>query len=419
MMRNSLIVIVFLALLTSCSNDDVEAKSDALEQQVTSIPVLCQPSKVASGIETDEDETMGKVIHKQFKEGDKLFFSQNISEGRPNFTNPYNENPPLYVYEYKEAEEEERATWDDGYNFKCPDGMKPFDWNKAASLGSVGNVFQFYAFHFPNNPNNNEIKFEVQSDQTDLNNFLKSDILGAYHATSSLHTRMRFRLFHLMVYLKVTLYVPVYESKVSDQMPPESDQMPPEYEYSGFDKGAVKGAFVMNAYTNFDINWNAKRSSDTEAPIVQSSDNKTNIKMYGHEADEDETTTLNVKEYYANSLIETDKVREYQFSVLFPPSEEYNDNNGKSNFLCFVLDTPHENERKYYYFSTSQKVDGAEISFTQGTLQELKLYLLRGTNQTILIGANILPWKEAGTDMTLTEDKSASEGGTENNDIWQ
>ena len=412
MMRNSLIVIVFLALLTSCSNDDVEAKSDALEQQVTSIPVLCQPSKVASGIETDEDETMGEVIHKQFNEGDKLFFSQRTSTSSPNFTNPENESHPLYVYEYyKEAEEEEGATWDDGYNFKCPTVMKPFDWNKAASRGSVGNVFQFYAFHFPNNPNNNEIKFEVQSDQTNLDNFLNSDILGAYHATSSLHTRLRFRLFHLMVYLKVILYVPIYKGEEVTS----GDN--PQYRYSGFEKGAVQGAFVMNANTAFSISWTVPRSSDIEAPLIESSkDSKQNIKMYRHPSDES-IIEINPKEYYTDQSLGPDEVRKYEFSVLFP-SQTFGDN---EKFLCFVLKAQ-ENQMKYYYFSKPQLVGNGNddtYSLTQGTLQQLELYLPRTTNETILIGANILPWKEAGTDMTLTEDKSASEGGTENNQTLQ
>lgn len=222
--------------------------------------------------------------------------------------------------------------------------------------------------------------------------------MGAYHATSSIYTRMRFRLYHLMTYLKVTLYVPVYKGEFSE---------PEKQNYSGFNAGALKGGYLLNAITDFSIEWAASKSSDTEAPLVQSnqSSQRKNIKMYRHQVDEDATVSLPVKDYYNGSvdgvIDDMDEVRVYNFSVIFP-TQAFSD-----NFLCFALTTP-GGDVKYYYFSGSQLLgaDSDSYGLTQGTLQQLYLYLPRKTNQTVLVGAKILPWQNAQTDMTVSKQQN-------------
>ena len=392
-MKNSFIVIVFLVLLVSCSNDDVEVKADAIEQQVTSVSVLCQQRKAAQGIDTEEQDDA--IINNGFTSGDRLYFSQRTVSADPNF-NPENKEHPLYVYEYDESDES-GADWDNGYNFLCLDGTTPFDWKTVEKLGSVGNAFSMFAFHFPVE---NQVRFYVETDQRGnegnryaIDNFKKSDIMGAYHATSSLYTRLRFRLFHLMVYLKVTLYVPVFES---------SYQSETDAGFSGFDEGAMQEAFVMNASTGFDIEWSTVRSSDIEPPHTKPVEStKNRIYMYCHEPDEGNTKELDVTDFYTGDNITKDKVREYNFSVLFPEQ-----NFGANNFLCFVL-KGQEGDNKYYYYKNGNQVSGNDernYSLTQGTLQQLYLYLPRKTNETILVGAKILPWKDATTGMTVTKD---------------
>lgn len=374
-MKYTLTTILFsLAVFASCGYNESEEQYDAVEQEINSIFVLCQQRKIASGINIDEEGDDSSII---FKEGDKLYISQMGAS-----TDPDIKGTP-YIYEYHENKD---AKWEDNENFSPIPDKSAIDWTTVKGFGSVGNTFSFYAMHFPID---NEVKFSVEQNQRTKEDFMKSDIMGAYHATSSLYTRLRFRLFHLMVYLKVTLYVPVYEDTQDGS----------NISYSGFYKDAVQGAFVMNAHTGFSIEWRANRSSDTEAPLTQPAGGKANIAMFGPLSNEEETE-IEVKKYYTKEDLGTDRVRVYNFSVLFP-AQTFGD-----NFLCFALKTPNET-MKYYYFSGSQIIGESEnYSLTQGTLQQLYLYLPRKTNETILVGAKILPWKDAVTDMTVTKQDS-------------
>ena len=438
-MRHTLTAISVLAVLASCSSHDAEMPFEGVEEQVSTVSVLCQSRTAAAGILTgadgdaSDDGQDGKedtsdrafgdilpIINDSFEEGNSsdktgslLYFSQQGPESEPNFSDDSEDvSPYLYIYEYKKNEEE-AASWEKGYNFSKIKDRKPLNWRDVKTLGSVGNAFSMYAFYFPvdNKTRVRDKRFYVEKDQRgpdtnpyDESNFRKSDIMGAYHATSLLYTRLRFRLFHLMVYLKVTLYVPVYDDTV--EWPEDGNIDNTDMKYSGFKEGAVKNAYVLDADTDFSIEWRANRSSDTEAPLTQSAGNKANIIMYQHKPDNEICEEFNVKDYYTNDNITDDRVRAYNFSVLFP-SQPFANN---SNFLCFELETP-DGSYKYYYFSANQIVGDKSANFglTQGTLQQLYLYLPRKENETILVGAKILDWAGALTDMTVTKDPSGGD----------
>lgn len=380
-LHHTIIIMLFLASLVSCDNHD-RGEQDIIEQQVTSVSVSRQQRKSALDIETRTDDDMDDaLIIDSFDDSSLLYFSQLGPTGSPNFSDEgETASPYLYIYEYKKNED---AEWKDGYNFSVLSNRKPLDWSTVKNVGSVGNAFSLYAFYFPGDQ---KVRFNVEDDQTKKDNFMKSDIMGAYHATSSLYTRLRFRLFHLMVYLKVTLYVPDYEYI--------------DNSYSGYKDGDLKGAYVLDAYTNFDIEWRANRSSDTEAPLTKATGSKSNIKMYGHPSNEQDIIIeeFDVTKYYTKENMGKDKVRVYNFSVLFP-NQSFSD-----NFLCFALQSPVSDEMKYYYFSASQIISNSDsYGLTQGTLQQLYLYLPRKTNETILVGAKILPWSNGSTEMTVTQ----------------
>lgn len=418
-MKHKLILFLFvLAASTACVHDDSEeSETDArrqasvyvsYEQPRTAPGIVLQGAEGTEGTEGVSDTA--PIIIKDFKAGDLLYFSQLTNTSAPNFTVLDDLSHPLYIYQYKQKD----ASWEKGFNFESTDDNNIFDWGTAEKNGSVGNAFSFFAFYYPENPtieSKGPDTFRVKDDQRggeadryDQSNFKKSDIMGAYHATSSLYTRMRFRLFHLMVYLKVTLYVPVYEDSGKES----------EKTYSGFKEGALQDAFVMNAQTDFTIEWQANRSSDTEAPLTQAVGDKRSIVMYRHPSDEEEIKIIDVKDYYTQDDIGQDRVRAYTFSVLFPAQTFSND------FLCFPILAPNNETMKYYYFASSQILGGADenkFGLSQGTLQELSLYLPRMTNETVLVDAKILPWHNAATDMTVTQGttQDTAEGGESQN----
>ena len=384
MRKKKLFLLISIPILVSCADDGFP--DDRKEAPVDAIYGAATTRVIAEGISEDDKDL---IIIDSFDGNSILYFSQLGTTLDPNFDPEVQDESKPYCYRYNYVLES-GANWDKGYNFKKIDETEAFDWDRVPTIGSVGNAFSFYAMHFPVN---NTVRWDVETDQSNLNNFQCSDIMGAYHATSSAYTRMRFRLFHLMVYLHVRLYVPVYREEVNND----------NYNYSGFEAGAVEGAYILNAYTGFNIEWRTNRTSDTMAPLTTASGDKEHIKVLAHEPNNDESFELYVKHYYDKGDLEFDEVREYHFSVIFP-SQEFGD-----NFLCFAL-RDKNNALRYFYFSGKQVLgDGSNYSLSQGTLQQLSLYLPRYTNETILIGANILPWNNSVTDMTVSKDEPTTD----------
>lgn len=340
----------------------------------------------------DDSEDTDTISVSDFSDGSLIYISQMGTTVNPDFSDGATSN--LYIYQYEENED---ATWTQEFNFVTTEESDPIYWSVVKGLGQVGNSFSLYGMYFPIDQ---QIRFNVESDQSDIDNFRKSDIMGAYHATSALYTRLRFRFFHLMTYLKVTLYVPVEQ--------PNSDNTG----YTGFGEDAVINAYLINAATDFNIDWRANRSSDSEAPLLHlpESPSYSNITMFEAEPD-NKVTTITVSDYYeyvdddnddSNNIIE-DEVRTYHLSVLFP-AQTFSD-----NMICFSLRRPGddgEGEGNYvnYYFAASQLMTGgSEFRFRQGTMQYLSLYVPRFANKTMVVGAKLLGWTDASTGMTVVD----------------
>lgn len=374
-----------LVFLTSCQDTVSLSEAENHTDEVRSIMV-----HLGTKAEGDTEFVADITDQNQLGEGSILYISQlgtTLDPFQIDNTGNYTNN--VYPYEWYENEE---ANWDQDYNFQASPETTPIKWATVRNNGSVGNAFSFYSLYFPVD---NEIKFNVQQDQSVLEDFLRSDIMGAYHATSSLYSRLRFKLFHLMVNFKVTLYVPVYRQENEG--------------YSGFAQNGFQNAVMLNVNPNFSIEWRANRSSDTEAPltVLNGSSTVTLIPYNPNAGIDPEIQTIKITDYYSGNTIlteEEDEVYVYEFSFLFPGQTF------TGNFLRFQLNTPGASEGanpKNYYFASSQLKEGAtEFGFTQGTLQQLYLYLPRTGNETIVVGANIVDWAGAETEMTVTEEEN-------------
>ena len=403
-MKHILVCFSFLFMITLGCSEKESFPEETLETEnlVSSISIYREEITQTSDEVTELPEIPGEekniIGYNEFTEGNLLYISQLGTEKDPNFLN--NPSSNFYIYEYKENDE---ATWDNEYNF-VPYNNAAIKWSLIKAFGSVGNAFSLYAMSFPGSTTSNFdpslLNFEVNSDQTgsedpyDPTNFYNSDILGAYHATSALFTRLRFNLFHLMVQFKITIYVPVFEDSTDAQG---------KYSYSGFNENAMMAGYLLNAQNQFTISWRTIRSSDTEPPLTIGDGNKTNLKMYMYQPTNEEIDLEDITQYFPSSTLSNDKVRAYNFSILFP-AQTFNIND---NLLCFVLKgaaNDSENNYKYYYFSANQIVSGT-YALNQGTIQHLYLYLPRTTNQTILVGAKILNWGNSYSDMTVTKEK--------------
>ena len=224
----------------------------------------------------------------------KLYFSQ-LSPSKIPFGEVPDlvENKNLYHYNYGRRDIYPNPNWDDGYDFFPVEKSDMLDWDVVKQEGPIGNGFQFFALY---NPYDNELhEFKVHEDQSSLENLLWSNVLGAYHSTSSIYTRLRFNLFHLMVYVRVKLYVPVFKYQNDDSGEAEAP--------SGFPADALQYATINQVYNQYSINWYADRSSDSEAPLTQADQTQPSIdiKMYKHPYPDGSSTpaikTINVRDY--------------------------------------------------------------------------------------------------------------------------
>ena len=403
-MKYALLAILSFVLCASCASSEPLLPDQELEgPTVTEIAALSGNRRALEA--AADDEYADQMTDSDFVEGSLLYISQmgSSSANNPNFTVGASDN--LYIYSYEENPD---ASWDaEGtYNFYPTTLTKAIEWEDVRGRGSVGNAFSLYALHFPVD---NAVRFDVETDQRELEDFKKSDILGAYHATSALYTRLRFRLYHLMVYLRVTLYVPVYEVQF--------DEKTNEYLYSGFREDAFEHAQMRKATTGFNIDWRVNRSSDTDAPltVLNTAAGYTNqtIQMYRHDAGQTpEQTEITLGDFYDypegdEFASTTDKVYVYNFSVLFPGQVFGNE------FLHFQFRTPGGTYKNYTFSASQLKTGATDFGFTQGTLQHLSLYLPRKGNETILVGARILDWTDASTDMTVTDQTSSGGNGSD------
>ena len=420
-------------------------------------------------------------INDKFEEGAILYISQMGTTKDPvlfctgdnsdpkKYGTPYDketEKDNLYIYQY---EPDTDADWNTGYNFVPyvnQNGNKtPLNWGVIRTLGSVGNSFSFYAIAEPNGKNAPQFRIGQWQNNYETSELLskKLDKLGAYHATSSLYTRMRFKLYHLVNCIHVTLLVPEKEDNHEDEEPgytgfnekafihnnvcggSQNEDLPGVW--LGVPMWAVRqlGGVKKGLNTNFDINWRASRSSDVDPPKIRVitdagySNNDDNHCLYMLKYDVDNPDKMpepfkleNVKDFYPDyenkNHPDYDIVRRYEFvgyflgqkfenaylsiRLLTPDSSgelvhRKNDPGSQDSNIKKSVDG---NYVPYFYYGNTkgqnQQQPGSEFNIgenTQGVFQHVVLYVPRKGNETVEVSAKVIPWNETHTDMTLIE----------------
>ena len=453
--KNYLYIIAGLLVsgsLGSCASSDPDfdiSGGGYEDREVLSVGASIAAAKAPSGNEADEssaDYLTTLLESTKFPEGSVIFISQLGQDKSPVFPITYDDaTENFYAYQYNGNED---ATWEQGYNFTLAPNSAPIDWDKIMKVGSVGNAFNLYSLYFPGGSvkNNGNVSMVVndntpnvyavtewQNSRT-IEQMKNYDVMGAYHATSSAYTRLNFRFFHLMVYVRVTLYVPVYDPEDGTGFTESA------FGYSRFTTSqnvrnlvpcvALGGSQEHGQFRNLSrfwtIDYSANRSSDREGPLVMTlepdangpyGNSLANFYMHphgigdSHDAYFEEMTLENVREFYPASPTETERVRKYEFSAIIPPQKDLT-----GELMFFHLkkpgvgaDIPPENltveQLKNYYFSARQLVSGDnDVSFTQGTMNHIELFIPRKANNVVKVKATILPWTETFTDMTLVDE---------------
>lgn len=319
--------------------------------------------------EQDNDDSRKEIlenINDYFKDGEStVLLSQRASNLSPSF----DENSPnCYKYVYFVNDQ---ANWDEGFNFKSEN---PISWTRINNSGQLDNGWAFGMLFFPRKLVN---QYQIHADQSDKDNFIASDILGAWHRTSTFKDRLRFRLNHLMCKVEVNLYIPLFD----------------EEKNNGYSVDDVK-ASVINLITDFSINWSGQ-SSDVLPPTTASDGAKQDIAMYKSEVDE-QFILENLSNFgvYQNDELNQDKVKKFSFKVYFPSQPVSGD------LLRFVLE---RGDMKYnYIYRIKNEVN---IPLGSGYVTQLELYLPRNDNNVVLLKAKLKDWNNADASFIIMQDE--------------
>ena len=459
------------ATLTSCSDEkgDNEILPDSPYLQEISVVRASRAVGDADGDGDADADNPGKLPY----DGETIIDTEFIPDvsilyvsQRTRSQNPFEGSNKIYQYKFFENQ---YATWEEGFNFKPADAdydpkieVNPnaLNWDDVSKKGSVGNGFALYAMYYPNQQLGRRY---VAEDQSELDSLKASDIMAAYHSTSALYSRVRFKLHHLMVYFKINLYVPVF----SETWKTEDGDKPKNQGFSGYTAESLIDSWIMNAVPKFTVDWAASISSEA-SPAVNLPDSYTkedyrNIRMYSHahggndyvvpdetqsrsdgdggegdgngdgngddDTGDDDTgstirpvkkTRIDISQFLPADMIGIqpmdpdadgkiyDDVFMYSFSVIVPA--QYSDFTSQNpGFLKFAFKRPSTKTDKNYYFSSgfSSNSSTSVLEPNRGTLQVLNLYLPRKGDEVILIGAEIEDWVDMETDMNLPQqDKS-------------
>lgn len=397
-MKHIISIFILLFLLTSCNKESENPELIQSEDIVRTISVM-----VSDPGDSDGDLEGGDIFanspdilndNKFEEDKSKLYISQKGYTINPNFGKYVNDN--LYTYIYNGNE---NATWNSGYNFKTTDSENSISWRKISENGASSAGYTLFGMYFPEENNLPETTnvFNVQTDQSTVEGLRKSNILGAFHATSTLYTPLRFRLFHLTVFLDVYVYIPVYNFEEEEG-------------YTGFMHDAFQNAYAMGVNPNFTIDWSSIRPSDIYPPFVNLyGEEKKDIPLYLYRDENNypiiEEKTIEIPNSYVGNIYEEgsfkEKVYVYHFSVLFPPQ---GDSFPASNFLQFKFKTPGGSVKTYNFNGALQTAPGGNLGMTQGTYQQLNLYLSRYGADVVLVKAKVMPWIPAFTDMNIVKE---------------
>lgn len=458
----NIIILSGCMALVSCADKNTSFNEEPHAQFLDEISVTRATRAVGEDADGDDENTTGDETPAAPYDGEDIFdteFIENESvlyvSQRTRTKLPFAENNQTYKYIYYTSQ---YATWEEGYNFKpSSEGYDPeteinpnaLNWEQVGKNGSVGNGFALYAMYYPGQVD--KVR-RVGIDQSTLSELKNSDILAAYHSTSALYSRVRFKLHHLMVYFKINLFVPVFGETEKTEGGKLENQG-----FSGYTAQSLVDALVINACPDFTVDWSANISSEA-SPAVNIPDNYknslTDIRMYshGHVGDEmkDETvpgptpdepemastrdandnpeetvdyqirpikkTRIEISQFLPPDMINIqpmdpaedgklyDEVFQYSFSVIIPA--QYPDFTSQTpGFLKFAFKRPSTNTDKNYYFSSgfSSNSQTSVLEPTKGSLQVLNLYLPRKGDEVILVGAEIKEWDNVQSDMNLPQ----------------
>lgn len=370
-LKDILIAVTLLVFVSaSCRNAADEPhperqKSPALEIEIESLADNTQSTSPINDYFID-----GRSIILISQRGDHMSIDFNDYDVSPDDPSELVPNTNLYKYVYYSNPE---ADWNKGFNF-MPYGDYELNWTEIEK-NPLNGEYSLGALYYPVGY---EVYNSIQTDQTTAENLRRSNVLGAWHRTNTPHDRLRFRFYHLMAAVRVTLLIPDWDP---------SDN-------SGFGENAASSASMLKVKKDFTIDWPIASSEEAPVPQVPENADIYDIGMY-HEAVSNTVERVNLRELSASLPDLTENVRTSTFVMLLPPQQPTNDGPA----MRFTLFTMGGSDRTYVWYA-----GGSNLTLTRGSISHLILYIPRSENNAILIKSYIEDWIQADSEFAVIPD---------------
>ena len=370
---NHILILTALMILIGCSAEE-EIDTPAFPKEIgLDVEFETRAGGTEETSSLEEYFIDGKSVILISQRGDTLSIDFNekiISEKDPS---GFTDNPNLYKYVYYSNPD---ANWDEGFNFQ-PFGNKALDWT-FMEKNRLSGEYTLGALYYPVDY---ELGDFVLEDQSTHDALLRSNVLGAWHRTSALHDRLKFRFSHLMAAVKVTLLIPDWDPR----------------DNSGFGPDAASEAYMLKMKKDFTISWPLAASSEEPPGVILTTDLETyDLKMY-LESVSNTVETVNLKDINDSFPDLEESYRTATFTVLFPPQQATSD----LSLMRFVLNTMGGTERIYTFNKT---INDTNMSFGRNDLTHFILYIPRTETNAILIKSYIVPWTEAESEFSVIQD---------------
>lgn len=376
LLKNICIGLGILTGIPSCVNDTTEA----LEMAGSEASVTFDLEFDSRAGETNADSPLydyfidGRSVILISQRGNNLSLDFNDYDVNPDDPSELIPNKNLYKYVYYTNPV---ATWESGFNFQPYQGYA-LDWPRIEAGGELSGGYALGALYYPVGY---EVMTEVPTDQSAYDNLLKANVLGAFHTTNSSYSRLRFRFYHLMSAIRVTLLIP-------DWNPDDN---------TGFGENAAQSAYMLKVKTDYSVTWPLGISSEEyPSPEIPVDAQENSVRMY-LESVSNEVETVHLQSLNPDYPAE-EKVRKATFLIIFPPQQPTSDGPA----MRFYLTTMGGTEKSFVWYT--QNIVQGSLSMVRNSLTNLTLYLPRVDNNAILIKSYIAPWTEAESEFTVIPD---------------
>lgn len=311
------------------------------------------PDTEARFWETNAD----KYMNTSFPDGCKIKIFNSASYSIPDYSKENGDG--IYLYERKGDHKYESipASY---FHFEPVEENEGFHWN---NLKPTSSYYIFEAAYFPGN----KYFSKVETQQT-IKSLKENDLLLAYHRQllSNYGDEIKLTFHHVFCMIQVKVTLPVSQRTTG---------------VAGFPKDALQKVYLRDMIPDYDIHYTAVINNDGCRLVTARGDEKADIEMCQVYKDD--------CPYQAE---DGTRWQDYLYCAIIPP-QKLSDN---TDFIRFKIKT-NNNKTEVYKFSRNE----GNLSLNQEYITRLNVVFDKALWEPIVLSANVTPWAEATSQMTV------------------